>query len=320
MRTCIAAALAALLAACGGSSSASLETQAKNALPRSENMQMGSPSASSNSKDGSDGTLQQNSTVGDASVYFSTTVGLATIVNGGTAVTLGVVKTITDFPATNCTADTCTWGPGSSALDANNFKLVVTRKTNPDRFEYELSGEPKTKPGSGYIVFLSGTAIPSGTPHVGSGEVIIDFDAHSKLDNGGTDTGKLDIHYSNTNLLSVSASATGVKDSGNPGQKLNVAYQYANNADGGGDLDAAFRNTTSNNTLSLHSRWKATGAGRGDVKITLNGGTALTASECWSAASGGFKVVYFIDVTGASGQESACAFSPAVFGTQTPPQ
>src|SRR5207302_11032200 len=133
--------------------------QSRTAMPRSDSLKMNAPSSSASSRDGSDGTLQQGvSAVGSASGFFLTTVGLAAIVNGGAAVTLGILKAVTDLPATSCddASNTCTWGPGSGALDPNNYKLVVTKKSSPTRFEYALSGEPKTKPGSGFIVFLSG--------------------------------------------------------------------------------------------------------------------------------------------------------------------
>ena len=318
--------LAASLAACGGSSSSgSVQDQSRNAMPRSENLQMTSPSAPKGSslKDGSDGTSEQASTAGSASAYFGATVGLSAVVNGSTAFMLGILKAVTDLPATNCTEDTCTWGPGSGALEANNYKLVVTKKTNPDRFEYALSGQAKSKPSSDFVVFLTGTAVPSDTPHRGSGQLVLDNDARNRIDNPGTDTGKLTINYSNTTLLSVTAVGTGLRDNDHPGQQINVAYQFGDKADGGGELDVGFRNLTSNATLSLHSRWKATGAGRGDAKFAV-GALQATASECWAAASGSFKVAYWVQTPSdpnqpTSGVETDCAYSPAVYGSVAVP-
>src|SRR4051812_15211039 len=110
--------LATALTACdpaSSSSSGSIQDQSRNAMPRSENLKMNSPSSPSGSslKDGTDGTIEQASTVGSGSAYFGATVGLSLVVNGSTAFMLGVLKGVTDLPATNCTEDTCTWGPGS---------------------------------------------------------------------------------------------------------------------------------------------------------------------------------------------------------------
>ena len=137
--------LAATLAACGGSStsSGSLQDQSRNAMPRGENLKMSSPSATSSMRDGSDGSLEQNSIAGTASAYFGATVGLSGVVNGSTGFILGILKGVTDLPATSCTEDTCTWGPGSGALEANNYKLVVAKKSGPDRFEFRrIKGRP----------------------------------------------------------------------------------------------------------------------------------------------------------------------------------
>jgi hypothetical protein len=314
-------ALAALIAACGGgtTSSGSLQDQARNAMPRGENLQVKAPT-STNLKD--DRTVEQDSTVGQGSGYFAITVGVALVINGSTAVTLGLIKSITDFPATSCTEDTCTWGPGSSALDANNYKLVVTKKTDPsERFEYALSGQAKTRPGSDFVTFISGTAVPSGTPHRGTGTLVIDWDARAKLDNAGNDTGKLTIDYSNTGNATLSATALGVRDGNLPNHKLNVKYGYGENADGSGDLELAIHDLVNDARLSLHSRWKATGAGRGDAQFKQDQ-TTVTASECWGAASAAFKVVFWTDslpiVLGpTSGVETDCAFSPAVLATLT---
>jgi hypothetical protein len=318
----------AALAACGGGAAGSMQDQARNAMPRAENLKMSAPDSTGSTLRNDDGTgsAQQNSTVGAHSGYFDLTVGLAATVNGATAVMLGIIKAVTDLPATNCTEDTCVWGPGSGALEANNWKLTVTKQTQSDGttlFQYALAGQAKTRPGSAFVTFITGTAVPSGTPHVGAGTLVIDNDARAQLDGAGSDTGKLSIDYSNTAGLKVSAQGTNLRDSTNPLKRLNVGYSFANAADGGGDLDVAFKNVTDGSSISLHARWKATGAGRGDAQFK-QGILDVTASECWAAASAGFKVSFWTssdptDLGPNSGVESNCAFSPAVYGSVTAP-
>src|SRR5437868_513924 len=106
----------------------------------------------------------------------------------------------------------------------------MNKKTN-NSFQYKLSRQTKTKPGSTFITFISNTTIPSGTAHKGSDEITINNDAHNQLNNPSQDIGKLTINYSNTSLLTISTTNTGLHNGNNPNQKLNINYHYQNNAD-----------------------------------------------------------------------------------------
>ncbi len=48
-------------------------------------------------------------------------------------------------------------------------------------------------------------------------------------------------------------------------QRNNVVYDYAADATGGGDMQIAVHNLTTDARFSLHSRWKSDGEGRADV-------------------------------------------------------
>ncbi len=320
MQKTLAASLACLLAAaCGGSatSSGDLQTQSKNALPTSDSVKMKSPQSASRSPDG---TNQQNATA-SVDTYYALTVSLGLVVNGSSAAVLGVIKAITDLPATSCdtASNTCTWGPGSGALELNNWKLVVTKQSE-GHFTYALSGQSKANASGPFVTFLTGTAVAGNSPHVGSGELVIDNDARAQLPGSDGSIGKVTIDYSNTGPLSISATALGVNDASNPGQKLNIGYQYAEDSSGGGDLDVAFKNLTSSATLSMNSRWKATGAGRADVKFTNGNGTAtVSANDCWDVAANAFVNLYSNTTAGTTGTASLCAYSDASYGTVSPP-
>ena len=328
MRNAALILLAAAVAACGGSSSGgSLETQSRNAVPTKSTVAMSSPKGGTKAAGSPYDTNGLNrdaynadSKVGDVSTYAAMSYVLAVGINGGTAWTLGLIEAVVASPATSCTSDTCTWGPGSQASDTNQYKLTVT-KVGDSHFTYALQAEPKSKPGSGFITFISGTAVSTAIPHVGSGEVIIDFDAAKKLDSPGNDTGKLTIDYSNVGNITLSATGLGLKDDQHPGQTVNVAYVFSQTPTQG-DLDVAFRNTGSQNQVSLHSRWQQGGAGRGDAQLSLSNSTGsikFHESECWGAS---FGVVYFkSDDTSkvTSGVETDCAFQTAAYGSITAP-
>ncbi len=295
-----------ILAACGPTS---LEQEARGALPTKDRVALGSPS-------GPAGSSSAAVTVGDPSDYYQMTLDLSSSVNGGVGLILLTLQAVATQPATSCTADSCTWGPGSTALDPNRYQLVVTKQpTTPASYQYVLSAEPKSNPAAGFFSLISGTATPSGQPDRGSGSFTIDFDSAQKLDNPGTTVGQLTATYDNSGPLSVQVTFLGMADAHNPGQLDDANYAYADDASGGGDLQVAFKNTTSDGVTTLHSRWQGDGSGRGDTSFT-SPSYAATASECWSA---GFAVTFFQSsdpsnpTFGANaGQESACDWQGAV--------
>ena len=131
--------------------------------------------------------------------------------------------------------------------------------------------------------------------------------------------------YSNVGPAHLDVTYLGARDGQHAGQFNNVLYTYKNDDQGGGDLDFAVHNTTSNDNFSVHSRWKNSGTGRADVQGT-GGGVSVKLSECWGAAP--FSVVYFsssitlnIPPFGgpASGDQAQCAYTTDAFSTKTAP-
>jgi hypothetical protein len=303
MRKLIALSLTAAAACSGGS----FQDSARDALPDSSGVQLKTPSQS-----GSGSQLQSNLDAGQlaatsASGWYQITVAFAAAVNLGTAWTLGVVEAVTDNPPTSCTATSCTWGPGSGALDPLDYKLVVTQ--NGETFDWELDAQAKSPAGSPFVKIIYGNAVPSGIRHRGSGTFTIDLDAASTLPNHSTDKGKINITYNNVGPAQVQAHFDGVYDS-NPdhaGQIGNAFYSYAQNASGGGDLEIAWHNLSSDERDDIHSRWLVDGSGRSDVSI--NSGGALL-SECWDTAANGFVTTY----NASTGAPSACSVQGAVYG------
>lgn len=324
MRKLIVLPLAAAIA-CGGSEA--FKDRSRDALPSKDTVSMGSPSGSIPS-----GTTalrldigpSPESTLGAHSPFFDITVGVAAAFNGGAAIMLGIVERVTESEPTSCTTTSCTWGPGSGPLDYNNFKLVVSQ--TGDGYDWALSGQAKSRPGSDFVTFMSGHAVPGPQRHHGSGSFSIDFDQAATLDGPHDATGKLAVtSYSNVGPAHLAATYLGAKDNQHPGQFENILYTYADDAQGGGDLDFAVHNTTSNDNFSVHSRWKNGGMGRSDVQGT-GGGVAVKLSECWGAAP--FNVVYFnSNITlnappfggPVQGEVSACAYPTDAFSTKTAP-
>jgi len=323
MRKLLAVPLMAAVA-CGGGA---LKDQARNALPDKSTVAMGSPQSPTTASAAAPADQSvQNSTAGQPSPFFTLTVTVATVFNVPVAAFLGLIEAITQQEPTKCDATSCTWGPGSSALDYNNYELVVSKDSDGMSFDWALSGQAKSRPGSAFVTFADGKATPGPQPHHGSGNFNIDFDAAATLDGPHDATGQLNVtSYTNVGPTQLAVTYLGAKDSNVATQRNNILYTYANDTTGGGDLDFALHNTTTGDRFSVHSRWKNDGEGRADVQ-GLGSGVSVSLSECWGPAP--FDVVYFnSSVTlnlppfggPQSGSESACAYSPAAFSSKTAP-
>jgi hypothetical protein len=327
MRKLLALPLVAAIACAGGS----FKDQARDAMPSRDTVAMGSPASSAPPQSGSGAdVITQNSTAGQQSEFAKLTAAVAVVFNVPTAFFLGLLQhVVEDFEPTSCEKDSCTWGPGSEPLNPVAYKLVVSRNADGTSFDWVLSGA--VKPGTDFVVIASGNAIPGPQRHHGSGSFELDFEKAALLDVWGNPdtrpTGKLTVtSYSNVGPAQLAVTFMGARDDKLPTQRNNIDYTYANDNAGGGDLDVAVHNTTTEERFSIHSRWKNDGRGRADVAALSSGFGSVSLSECWGAAP--FTVVYFsssVKVVAPpwggpdSGVESQCAYSPAAFSEKSAP-
>ncbi|HLK91664.1 MAG TPA: hypothetical protein VKZ18_17360 [Polyangia bacterium] len=287
-------------------------------------------------------TVRQGALMGETAKDYVLTATLAVVVNTATAAVLGLVKTVTDYPATSVEGDTAVWGPSTDPLSANTYRLTVTRQA-PQVFGWKLDGKAKTADDSAFVTVLSGVhtrAIDAaGDPMdgFGSGNFVIDWDAAATLPQHDQNVGQMAFAYSRTGptaAVTNDVTFTNIFDNCDPatcsthGQIFDAVYAYAATPGSGGDLQyGATENfvtaTTANETLSLHSRWQQSGAGRTDVQLT--GGDLATAvdtsSECWDS---NFLSVYSAASYDPSdpavdwGAESSCAFPSAALVSLSP--
>jgi hypothetical protein len=313
----------AMALACGGTSSGDFsKDSARNAMPNS--VAMSTPGGTASSAQANPNALTATPAATSNDFYFGLTVSVAVVFNVPVATFLGLVDTITQAEPTSCTSTSCTWGPGSGALEANTYKLVVSLDADGS-YDWELDGQAKSKPASNFVTIVSGKALPSGTPHHGSGSFTVNFDNANTLDGvlANSPTGKMVVSsYSNVGPAQLAVTYMGVTDA-STGDAENIAYSYADNTTGGGDLQFAVHNTTTADDFSVHSRWKNDGEGRSDVQGS-GGGLTVKDSDCWGAAP--FLNVYFtssITVNAppfagpTTGNPSACAFSDAAYSSLT---
>jgi hypothetical protein len=310
MKRAIAIIAALAAAACGGTTAGPITAEeARNAIPSQDQAKIDVPQSS-----GQSSALTATSRSGEAVVaaadFAKLTIWLSGSVNLGVAAPLVLVRTIVDFPPTSCEGSTCTWGPGSSWHDLNEFELTVTKAD--DHYAWALSGRPKSTPSADFTPVIYGNSWPSGQRWVGHGDFTVDLDAAaSKLDHfeDPATTGKVEVtNYDNRNgQQQVSVNFLGMADEDHPGHEINTAYQYQNGSVGG-DLQVATSDVVTGVGITLHSQWKPTGEGRGDAHVT-DAPAPYDRSQCWGAASSGFALLY--DSLGPSGDPSLCAFDEA---------
>ena len=310
MRKLLAISLVAVCA-CGGTQS--FQDNARDALPDRNAVRMGDPGDPQPSTGAAETGQSQQNLIG-ASDWYNATVGFVFSVNAGTAWTLGVVEAVTSLPPTSCDESSCVWGPGSSALDPNSYRLTVSQNADGKSFDWHLDAHSKSAPGSAFVTILSGNALPSGIRHRGSGTVTIDLDAAATLDSHSTDHGKIVIEYSNVGPAHLVARFDGVDDKSpnHAGDRGNAFYDFRQLVSGGGDMEIAWHNTNTDERDDIHSRWLSDGSGRADVTALVTSGN-LSLSNCWATAAAGFATTF--DSFGHVGTEAACTLSPAVPGT-----
>ncbi len=323
MRETIAAVAALALLASGCSKEDITAEEARSAIPEASAIRIDTPKDSADAQASASAALvaegeasfDPSSPVLAHSDYARWSYVTAWTVNGGAWWMLATVRFITLLPPTECSDDTCTWGPWDEASRSNpelkvkRWKLSVT-KVAERRFEYELSAMNLVEAGP-FLPIVTGVAEPD-RPWRGKGELTVHFDNARQLPEAGNDYGTLSLAYDTTGQTrTVEATLVGGRDEqhGNP---LDAAYAFAATGEGG-DLQVAFEGVDQAANpvgLSLHTRWDATGAGRGDAKVfAADSAGSWTfdygASECWAGAAGGFALTY--DTDPAVGEVTACA-------------
>jgi hypothetical protein len=317
-------AAAALLAACGTSE---LDPNAvRGALPTAEAVALRTPEADA-SAIVSAGVQRQ--ALGDTPMYRSeyavTSYWTAVSVNAGVGYTLGLLQLVTLFPPTECAEASCTWGPWVDDAGLNRWKLEVEKAG--DAFEYALSAQNGETAGD-FVTLLSGVAYPGPDRRHGRGSFTIDFDAEDALAHGPlwekTDFGRVTVGYDNLDGTSIDAVLLNGKndDPENP-VFMNAVYAFEDRG-AGGELQVAFENLSTAESVSLRTRWDAAGAGRSDAHYSgldgvLGNGDDGYASECWAGEAFSFVEQYdskFPEL----GPESACAFQPALYSDVSLPE
>jgi len=269
---------------------------------------------------------QQSALLGTLDDLYLTTRAISVLVNGGTRAVLALVHTIVSYPPTTVSKDQAVWGPHTDALSPNTWKLTVNR-TAPRTFDYVLEGKAKTASDAAFVTVLSGHhVVPANVLRregYGSGNFKLDWNAAATLPEHDKNVGSAQITYAHEDDLSdvsVDAVFTQVKDDAT-NALTDATYHYKASATGGElswkQQKDYIATSAALETLTMHSRWQPTGAGRTDVGLTGGDLAAqqATTSQCWDS---NFLSVYraaSYDPSSNYGDEAVCAFVPASFAT-----
>ena len=197
------------------------------------------------------------------------------------------------------------WGPYTDPLSANTYRLTVTAPGAARlQLEARRQGEDGRRQRLRHHPLRARTPAPSTrreTRWKGSAAATSSSTGTrpTRCPQHDTNVGQMAFTYSRmspTATVTNNVTFTNIFDNCNPascnthGQIFDALYAYSATPGCGGDLQyGATENfvatTTANETLSLHSRWMETGAGRTDVQVTGGDvGTAVdTSSECWDS-------------------------------------
>jgi hypothetical protein len=297
----------------------------RKALPTSETLTITAPAATADAAAPTalmapTGTVTQRAiTATGKSEFAAASYTFAYGVNTGVAGMLWLIHSITWWPATSCSDDACTWGPGSGANDLNVFKLVVTR--SGDRFDYVLSAAPKSTGGTAFLPIVQGFANRGAFAHRGDGQFSVKFDNEAQLDHPNypfaweqKDFGTLDVRYDTHGELmnevvwrSAKNNDVVAADPTNP-PRVDVYFDFNANAR---DLLIAFRTLDAQaKQMTLHTQWQSSGEGRADVWYTdaYVAPATYTETECWAGQSTDPALNYAqtYDSNPAYGDVSAC--------------
>lgn len=278
--------------------------------------------------------------LGERSEFYETTRNVSRGINGGIAGVFGLMDLIVQHPPTVREENVRVWGPSEPrGLEDTSYKFTV-ELTGENEYSYKLEGKPKGSEDDAFVVIWDGVAYP-GEDNVGTGVLNLHFSNARALKPSDCTVGDAEVTYDATNpeRRTVDVAFDGVANACNDEAPTIATYHYSEASDGSGDFQFSANGNIHKaeeqkpliETLTINSRWLATGAGRSDVVIS--GGevpsdlmtylpdsdaTSVRATECWDDAF----ALTFSDtdpeelrehIRELQGDESACPFTDAAY-------
>ncbi len=267
-------------------------------------------------------TMDKSGSEGEWATFYLATAEVTENVNGTIGTVLYWLNTITsDYRPSYVDPEqnSAIWGPWSEgALDPVQSQLWVDYDPATDMYAWGLDRWPRSGSQDEASTVVAGEVDAGATQDVSSGRFHIDFDTINELDPTEEQIGQFSVDY-DIREDGVSAQATFSSFTGEDVEDVDATYVYDQTYAGDGSMDLLMvydliPESSLDETLSIRSRWKHSGAGRSDVIITEGdlASQQATASECWDET---FRRVYYEDnFSGESeGDPSACVFPEPSF-------
>jgi hypothetical protein len=232
--------------------------------------------------------LPQALVVAGAAEYYLATRDGVVKANAFVAAVVGIVDAIRAFPPSERQGDVRRWGPFPHDRDpAFELRLTMVRSGSVVEgldFGYQIEFHKVRADALPWQALITGNFIPAGGTRLGRGHIVLDLVEARRQGYPVADFNELEyleIDYQRR----VSPFTTTMTIRNIPGAPVpGASYSYAENADRSGEMTFVFRPAlTPNMPVELHTRWLASGAGRGDARV-LEGGplvTGLRGIDCW---------------------------------------
>jgi hypothetical protein len=315
-----------------------------DAVPTTDQVSLKIPSRGNQTQQSSsvDGVGSQSSAlVGETSELYEITWGVTATVNAGTLLTVGALRLITLQAPTSRTDDSRTWGPWTAGgLDPITYKLVV-RKLATAHFGFSLEASSRLADDpTQFLPLIDGEVTRGSKMGTGHGTMVVHFDNRRTLVPDACETGTLAFTFDNAGDTVVNdVILTGFANDNDKSilcqreRATDATYHFEQDRAGAGSLLFSFDKDmvkpvatldSAEETVTVRSRWQATGAGRSDLVIEGGDVTSelakhgltgpVNASQCWDTL---FRTAYEtsapaeLHIFDTDGTSSACVFASA---------
>ncbi|MBN2575368.1 MAG: hypothetical protein JXP73_12465 [Deltaproteobacteria bacterium] len=235
----------------------------------------------------------------DSAEYYQATRHAVTTFNNMVAELAGLIDLVRGNVPTSRNGDERTWGPWSLEDQPGwQIRVVMRRSTVSTtllRMDYSVDVSPFGADDSGWVPFLAGMYVSSGSARTGQGEIHLLVSKAREAgypvdqDPGLADLVRIDMAYDNADFpfsvsLYVEKLATASTKSGQ--------LDYLQNQDGSGRLTFDWEGQTDTGdplAARMVSQWIGSGAGRADLTADLTpnreGVVTTLGIECWGVDS-----------------------------------
>jgi hypothetical protein len=233
--------------------------------------------------------LPQALVVAGAAEYYLATRDVVGKANAFVVAVIGIVDAIRSIAPSERRGDVRLWGPFPNERDpAFELRLTMVRSgggADGLSFDYQIEFHRVGDAALPWQPLISGNFVPSGGTRLGRGRIVLDLVEARRQGYPAADFNQLEYLEIDYQRRTPPFTTTMVIRNVDEPTPPTATYAYAENVDRSGEMTFVFRpELTPTMPVELHTRWLASGAGRGDARV-LEGGpllTGLRGIDCWA--------------------------------------